>query len=126
MTLNRRDFVKTGIAGLAGAAYGERTIASAPHSQGQALTLENDQMVWEFSESKRQIASHGLRNKVSGHYFPLRAAKELQLILSGVKERIEIPWWSCSFGPDADATSEAEKGDKQGFAREEFDDSKWQ
>ena len=49
MTLNRRDFVKTGVAGLAGAAYGDLGIASAAQPQGHALTLENDQMVWEFA-----------------------------------------------------------------------------
>jgi hypothetical protein len=125
MTLNRRDFVKTGVAGLAGAAYGDLGIASAAQPQGHALTLENDQMVWEFAHG-RKLASQGLRNKASGRYFPLRSAIELQLVLSAVKDRIDIPWWRCSFGPDKDTPAETEAGHKQGFAGAEFDDSGWQ
>ena len=125
--LTRRDFVKTTIAGAAGAITAEGGIAAGGHPRGETLTLENDQMVWEFSRSGQKIASTGLRNKLSGRYFPLGAATEVRLTLSAAKERIEIPWWRCTFGPDNDSTpQEAEQGNKQGFRQKEFDDSKWQ
>ena len=126
MSLNRRDFVKASVAGLAGAAYGDLDLASAAQSAGQTLTLENDQMAWELTALDRKIVSKGLRNKMSGRYFPLRSSRELQLVLAAAADRIEIPWWHCSFGPDKDTTVEEEAGHRQGFERAEFDDSTWQ
>ncbi len=126
MSLNRRDFVKASVAGLAGAAYGDLDLASAAQSAGQTLTLENDQMAWELTALDRKIVSKGLRNKMSGRYYPLRSSRELQLVLAAAADRIEIPWWHCSFGPDKDTTVEEEAGHRQGFERAEFDDSTWQ
>ena len=124
--LNRRDFVKSTIAGIAAAVTAERGEADPTQTEGTKLTLENDQMVWEFTRSGQMIASTGLRNKLTDRYFLLSAARELRLTLSAAKERIEIPWWQCSFGSDNDSTpQDAEQGYKQGFHQKEFDDSKW-
>lgn len=124
--LNRRDFVKSTVAGIAAAVTAEGRETAPTQTQGTKLTLENDEMVWELSRSGQKIVSIGLRNKLSGRYFPLSAAQELRLTLSAAKERIEMPWWQCSFGSDNDSTpQEAEQGYKQGFHQKEFDDSKW-
>ena len=125
--LNRRDFVKTTIAGFAGAMAVEGGMAAEAPPGDESLVLENDRMAWEFSRAGGKIAGTRLRNKLSGRSFPLGAARELGLTLSAAKRRIEIPWWQCTFGADNDMTApEAEGGYKQGFQQGEFDDSKWQ
>src|ERR1039458_615427 len=125
--LNRRDFVKTTIAGFAGALAVEGGIAAEAPPGDESLVLENDQMAWEFSRAGGKLAAPRLRNKLSGRSFLLGAARELGLTLSAAKRRIEIPWWHCTFGPDNDLTpQDAEGGFKPGFHQREFDDSKWQ
>ena len=125
--LNRRDFVRTTIAGFAGAMTVEGGIAAEGPPSEERLVLENDQMAWEFSRAGGKIASTRLRNKLSGRSFPLGVARELGLTLSAAKQRIEIPWWHCTFGPDNDLTpQDAEGGYKKGFQQGEFDDSRWQ
>ena len=123
--LTRRDFVKTTLASVAGAVTAEAGGAAGPPGT-EKLTLENDQMIWEFSRSGQRIVSTGLHNKLSGRYFRLSDAIEIRLIVSAAKERIEIPWWRCTFGRDDNSTSQdAEQGYRQGFHQNEFDDSKW-
>lgn len=125
--VNRRDFVKTTIAGFAGAMAKNGGIAAEGPPDGDKLVLENDQMAWEFSLASGHFASTRLVNKMSGRAFPLGGARELGLTLSAAKRRIEIPWWLSTFGPDNDLTpQDAEEGYKQGFYQKEFDDSKWQ
>jgi hypothetical protein len=124
--LNRRDFVKTTIAGFAGAMTVEGGIAAEDPPGEENLVLENDQMAWEFSRTGEKMASTRLLNKLSGRSFPLGGAKEIGLTLSAAKRRIEIPWWQSTFGPDNDLTPQtAEEGYKQGFHQTGFDDSKW-
>jgi hypothetical protein len=74
--VNRRDFVKTTIAGFAGAMTSNEEIAAEGSPSDQSLVLENDQMAWEFSRAGGKIASTRLRNKLSGRSFPLGAARE--------------------------------------------------
>ncbi len=125
-SLNRRDFVKTSIAGLAGAISAEGGAASADQRGRETLVLENEHLAWEFSRSKQGIVSTGLRNKLTGRHFEFKQATELLLRFSAAKKRIEIPWWRCTFGPDGDtALPEKEQGYTQGYQRPGFDDSKW-
>jgi hypothetical protein len=49
LPLNRRDFVKSTIAGIAAAATAEGGEADPTQTEGTKLSLENDQMVWEFT-----------------------------------------------------------------------------
>jgi len=124
--VNRRDFVKTTIAGFAGAVTGKGGIPAEGPPGGEKLVLENDEMAWEFSRAEGKIASTRLLNKLSGRSFPLGAARELGLTFSAAKRRIEIPWWRSTFGPDNEATpNDTEGGYKQGFHQGNFDDSKW-
>ncbi len=125
--VNRRDFVKTTVAGFAGAITAKGDLAAEGTPAERALVLENDQIRWEFSRTEGKFGSNLLRNRLSGRSFPLGAATELGLTLSAAKRRIEIPWWQCTFGPDNDSNpQDAEEGYKKGFHHREFDDSKWQ
>src|SRR5581483_1468218 len=102
--LTRRDFVKTTIAGVASAMAAEAGGSAVDPPGTEKLTLENDQMVWEFSRAGQRLVSSGLRNKLTGRHFLLSEAAEIRLIVSAAKERIEMPWWRCTFGPDNDST----------------------
>jgi hypothetical protein len=124
--LTRRDFVKTTVASVAGAIAADRGGSGGGSAVAETLALENDQMVWELSRSGRKIASAGLRNKLSGRHFPLLTTSEIRLVASAANERIEIPWWRCTFSPDDDSASQVtEQGHPPGFHKKDFDDSKW-
>ncbi|MGH2639994.1 MAG: hypothetical protein ACRDF4_12055, partial [Rhabdochlamydiaceae bacterium] len=119
--MRRRDFVKTTVVGLAAA-----MTTGEGQSEEQRLALENEQLTWEFSRSNRGIVSAGLRNKLTGKYFEFKQATELLLRFSAARERLEIPWWRCTFGLDGNTASpDNERGYTQGYQNPEFDDSKW-
>ncbi len=114
--MHRRDFIRS-------------TTASAVALRAQSeekLTLSNDSMDWEFSLAGGGFRTVGVRNKLSGKYHPVLQSRELRLVFSAAKTRIDIPWWRCIFGPDNDATPAPEEtGLREGRHRLEFGDKSW-
>jgi len=87
--MNRRDFVKGTVVSLASAGLESNPLAAGAES-ANIVTLGNDQLVWEFSMAGKKIESAFLTNRLSGRKYPLKAARELELVFSAARERIEI------------------------------------
>ena len=122
--MERRDFLKGTAAAIAVTLNREN--ASGSNQPPDRWILENDQIAWEFSLQNRQLSSDGFTNKLSGKRYPLRNAKELRLTFSAARNRIEIPWWHCAFGPDNDSTSPGqESGLVRGYHTPAYDDNRW-
>lgn len=123
--MERRDFLKDTAAAAVALTlnFGD---SSNMLGQPGRLALENDQLLWEFSLQDRKLSSVSLTNKLSGKRYPLQQSQELRLSFSGAQERVEIPWWRCTFGPDHDSTPpDRESGYLKGYQAAAFDDSGW-
>jgi hypothetical protein len=116
--MDRRDFVKSTVVSAVALSLRAQTL--------EKFTLGNEYVEWEFSRGGRGLATAAIRNKLSGVRHAVKQSRELRLIFSAAKARVEIPWWRCTFGPDNDATPAAEeKGYRQGHHQREFEDKSW-
>ena len=91
-----------------------------------SFVLSNDHLSWKLEWHGGRLSTSGFENKLSGHSFPLSAAHEIALTFQASRHRVEIPWWTFTFGPDETRVSaEQEQGLKLGYHRPEFSDADW-
>jgi hypothetical protein len=131
--MNRRNFIKSGLACLASASTITASTVGQDRSEGtyvdgQKIALDNKYLGWDLLMSGGAIQSLGVRNKLSGHYHALQDSKEILLRFSSASARVDIPWWSFDVGPDNDnATPDQERGYLAGFHSEDFlEEEKWE
>jgi hypothetical protein len=130
--MKRRDFIKSGLVSLASASALRPAAFGGIHTQGSYIEggrigLSNKYLDWEFTMAGGAVMSTNLRNKLSGHLFPLTHDRQVQLTFSAAKARIEIPWWNVKVGPDQDNSSpDQESGYRSGFHLEKYrEDGDW-
>src|SRR2546426_12021753 len=99
--MNRRGFLLT--VGAAPAALD--SVVSAAHERlaqdgngRQAepsgnLTLSSNELEWPFEWRGRKLSSTHFKSRLSGKTFNLSQVREVELIFSASKHRVEIPWW---------------------------------
>ncbi len=91
-----------------------------------SFVLSNDRLSWNLEWHGRRLSTSGFENKLSGHTFPFSTAHEIALTFQASRHRIEIPWWTFTFGPDeADVSPDQEQGLRLGYHRPEFSEAGW-
>ena len=117
--MERREFLRDTVSTIA-------AFSGSAAPRGQTLAIANDSIQWEFNLADRKLSSFAFTNKLSSKRYPIRPVSELRLSFSAARDRMEIPFWRCTFGPDGDSTApEQEQGLRNGFHLPRFDDSRW-
>jgi hypothetical protein len=121
--MKRRTFVQSSLAGVA-AIYG---VSDSRRPLGD-ISLSNSFLQWDFEITAAGMRTKGVLNKLSRRYLGLSGSREIALTFSAARERIEIPWWKWTLGPEttsADDSPDAE-GLRQGFHLPTFSaESNW-
>lgn len=134
--MKRREFIKTGllttvaagvlgesdraeIAGQVGAKQGCHVVQS-----GTAVELIAPAFNFKLNTSA-VLAALSWQNKLSGRTIPFASDSELDIDLDAAEDRIWIPGWKGTVSDAGTADCNQDPGYKGGFARPEFDDSKW-
>jgi hypothetical protein len=126
LTLQRRNFIKSGLVSLAsvsalGSSGFGQPLAQGSDSDSQKFTLSNKYLDWELLIAGGTFKSIGLRNKLSGRFYEIHNSSEFSLTFSKAKARAEIPWWYVHMGPDDDRTAPAqENGYLAGYHLQDF------
>ena len=71
------------------------------------------------------LSARSWENKLSGRTIPLAAGAELGTDLDAAQERIWIPGWKGTVSQGQSADPDQDPAYRAGYARPDFDDSKW-
>jgi len=132
--MDRREFfLRTGMISAALTAVTGAEImaldANAPVKRAARdgkVDLANDAMAWHVEWHNRKLASTGFDNRLTGHQCMFTSTEEFLLTFSASEQRIEIPWWKFTYGPDESAVLVGqEQGLALGFQEPEFQDQHW-
>ncbi|HZO98725.1 MAG TPA: hypothetical protein VFD30_00375 [Terriglobia bacterium] len=132
----RREFLRNGLITASATAFLTRTepargkegkpVARACRviQAGSAFELHGPEFVFKVDTSAG-LRALSWENNLTGRTISLRASSELDVEVDAAEQRIWIPGWKGSVSHTASADPNQDLALKEGYARPDYDDSKW-